>query len=236
MPTISFRIEDDLKERIDGLVDRMGLNVSALFRQALADKVEELEAGDEKAQLRLSLKERLGLVLQFRTLAELAKLGNNESEEEDCRRQIELLSSGYELHYRDLVGWFSTGFAARWSKEVIDILSMFADLNWAFDNFTPEQQAAIDHHAITFVGFDGNNETRQMGYARFYLFDMNNFQSLHQQAKATDVNSHCQMLPTYRRMLSVFRTLEVPGGYDPADHRLTVEQVSAVVTARYGAI
>jgi uncharacterized protein YfbU (UPF0304 family) len=230
MPTISFRIDDELKERIDALVESQGLNVSALFRDALTDKVDELEAGDEKAQFRISLKERLGLVLQLKTLE---KLATDEHDRADYARQIELLTSGYELHYRDLVEWFDVGFSARWCREVIDILSMFADLNWAFDGMPAEQQATVDRHAITFLGFDGNNETRQMAYARFFMFDMNRFQSLHKQGQETGLNSHCPMLLTYRRMLGAFRIIKVPGGNSLADHRLTVAQVNAVVAARH---
>lgn len=230
MPTISFRIDDELKERIDALVESQGLNVSALFRDALADKVDELEAGDEKAQFRISLKERLGLVLQLKTLE---KLATGDHDRAGYARQIELLTSGYELHYRDLVEWFDVGFSARWCREVIDILSMFADLNWAFENFTSEQQATVNRHAITFLGFDGNNETRQMAYARFFMFDMDRFQSLHKQAQETQLDSHQQMLPAYRRMLGVFRTLKATGGNSLADYRLTVDQVQAVVAARH---
>lgn len=233
MPTISFRIDDELKERIDVLAESQGFNTSALFRDALADKVEELEAGDEKAQFRISLKERLSLVLQLRILE---KLSVDEHERAEYAQQITLLTSGYELHYRDLVEWFDVGFSARWCREVIDILSMFADLNWAFDNMSAEQQATVDRHAITFIGFDGNNETPQMAYAKFFMFDMDRFQSLHKQGQETGLNSHCPMLPAYRRMLGMFRTIKVPRGNSLADHRLTVAQVNAVVAARHSCL
>ncbi len=43
MKTISIRIDDDIKQRWDALADRHGLNASHLMRQAIAEKLEELE-------------------------------------------------------------------------------------------------------------------------------------------------------------------------------------------------
>jgi predicted transcriptional regulator len=44
MKTISVRIDDELKRRLDRLTDAHGLNASHLMRQAIAEKLEELEA------------------------------------------------------------------------------------------------------------------------------------------------------------------------------------------------
>jgi RHH-type transcriptional regulator, rel operon repressor / antitoxin RelB len=41
--TVSIRIDDDIKRRWDALADAHGLNASHLMRQAIADKLEELE-------------------------------------------------------------------------------------------------------------------------------------------------------------------------------------------------
>ena len=43
MKTISVRIDDDLKKRLDRLTDAHGLNASHLMRQAITEKLEELE-------------------------------------------------------------------------------------------------------------------------------------------------------------------------------------------------
>jgi predicted DNA-binding protein len=53
MTTITFTIDDEVKARLDALASRHGLNTAALVREALLDKLEELEDHDV-------VKERLG--------------------------------------------------------------------------------------------------------------------------------------------------------------------------------
>lgn len=43
MATVSIRIDDDTKNRWNSLAKTHGLNQSELFRQAIIDKLEELE-------------------------------------------------------------------------------------------------------------------------------------------------------------------------------------------------
>jgi predicted DNA-binding protein len=43
MPSISVRVEDALKERLDRLARAQGLNLSHVPREAIAERVEELE-------------------------------------------------------------------------------------------------------------------------------------------------------------------------------------------------
>ncbi len=43
MKTISIRIDDGVKERWNDLADRHGLNQSRLMREAILEKLEELE-------------------------------------------------------------------------------------------------------------------------------------------------------------------------------------------------
>ncbi len=43
MKSISIRIDDNIKDRLDELSEKHGLNASRLMRQAIAEKLEELE-------------------------------------------------------------------------------------------------------------------------------------------------------------------------------------------------
>lgn len=205
MATVSFRVEDELKERIDRLAEDRGLNVSHLFRQALIDKLLEIEPhSEEESRFPLTVKERLALVLQLRTLAAVSSSG----EKEGLEKQIEALYSGYEFHYPDLITAFDNGLTRRASKEVLDILDMYADLSWGFQKL--KDKAGIKEADVWFPGFDGNNETRQMAYARYFLFDLDRYNSLHEQVKKNDCNSHCPMLHIYRKMLPVFKSRNRP--------------------------
>lgn len=43
MKSLSIRVDDDIKDRLDALSEKHGLNTSHLMRQAIAEKLEELE-------------------------------------------------------------------------------------------------------------------------------------------------------------------------------------------------
>ena len=43
MRSISIRVEDDLKQRLERLAQAHGLNLSQVLREAIAERVEELE-------------------------------------------------------------------------------------------------------------------------------------------------------------------------------------------------
>lgn len=205
MLTVSFRIEDEIKERLDHLAEDRGLNVSEIFRQALLDKLLEIEPkGTGENRFPLTIKERLALVLQLRTLA--AVCGTDEKE--SLRLQIEALQSGYEFHYPDLVTPFDNGLSRRTCIEVLDILEMYSELLWSFQKL--KDKSGVKETDIWFPGFDGNYEGRQMSYANYFLFDLDRYESLHNQVKKNRCNSHCPMLDTYRKMLRAFRPLKRP--------------------------
>ena len=43
MTTINFRIEDEVKERLDAVVNQLGLNQSKILRDAVLNTLDELE-------------------------------------------------------------------------------------------------------------------------------------------------------------------------------------------------
>jgi uncharacterized protein len=224
MATVSFRIEDEIKERWDRLAEDRGLNVSQIFRQALIEKLTEFEPkGEGENRFPLTTKERLSLVLQLRTLSAVTK---SEDEKKHLKTEIEALTSGYEFHYPDLVSYFDAGLSRRACAEVLDILDMYSELLWGFEGL--KDKAGLKKEDVAFPGFDGNNETRLMAYARYFLFDLNRYESLHEQVKKNSGNSHCPMLGTYRRMLMVFQTERKQ---KPCE-RLSAESIKAILAAR----
>lgn len=225
MATVSFRIEDEFKERLDRLAEDQGLNASHIFRQALIEKLLEVEPrGDGECRFPLTTKERLSLVIQLRTLAAVT---TDEHEKNHIETQIEALISGYEYHYPEMVAYYSNGLSRRACVEVLDILTMYSELKWAFDGL--RNKDGIKKDDVLFPGFDGNNETSQMCYAMYFLFKLDRFNSLHEQAKKNGCNSHCPMLTTYRRMLTVFQTERKRTG---SSARLSVASIKAILAAR----
>ncbi len=55
MTSVTFRLDDSLNQRFDGLVAKLGLNKSSVMRDAIAAKLDELE---EVLTIQQRLKER----------------------------------------------------------------------------------------------------------------------------------------------------------------------------------
>jgi len=91
-------------------------------------------------------------------------------------------------------------------REVVDILDMWSFMESAYLRLSKEDRERIKVEAdplgggIEFPGFDGNNETEHLGIARFMIDKMRRFESF----KGRELNSHCPLLPSYRRMFGIF--------------------------------
>ena len=108
--------------------------------------------------------------------------------------------------------------------EVISILQMFRILNGQYRKLTDKE--GITERYTTFLGFDGNNETKQFAFARFYCVDMGNFDEFH----ALDFNSHMRLLPKYRAMLTKFNEVQSLMNYED----LSKDQIADIVSAKPG--
>lgn len=164
----------------------------------------------------LSKKERLLLINQYRILALL----DEEGEADYYRKCIRILESGYEFHYHLLDQFIDDPMIAEESHEIIDILSMFRVLNDSYKRL--EDKSGIEEWQIKFVGFDGNNETGEMGYVRFLARHDERFTDVIDPDRC---NSHCPTLDRYRKMLEHFRR------NFPDSQILTKEQMLEVAAA-----
>jgi uncharacterized protein YfbU (UPF0304 family) len=112
----------------------------------------------------------------------------------------EALECGYELEYEELCqNIYKEGdtLSNEACEEVINILDMFDNLKRCFDALPPK--SGIEEGRVKFPGFDGNHETKQMAYARYFCDGRTpRFTDL---PRANNFNSHMQSLPRYRSML-----------------------------------
>lgn len=145
------------------------------------------------SNLRLSRTERLILSNQYQILERLYP-----DDAEYLQQTRQALERGYALHYKDAVENIDEDeLSAEDCVEVLDILSMFTALDRAYSKLT--DKSGIDEWRVKFAGFDGNNESRLMGYTRYFFnYDGGRFKELH---RGDDFNSHIPMLATYRTML-----------------------------------
>ena len=79
---------------------------------------------------------------------------------------------------------------------------MFRGITYSYNNLKREgEQGSLTPEMIQFKGFDGNNETKQMSYATYFIVDLDRYSEI-QEYSNNYYNSHGRMLPKYRAMLA----------------------------------
>jgi uncharacterized protein len=97
---------------------------------------------------------------------------------------------------------------------------MYRDLSFSF-NQLPDK-SGIEEHEAKFPGFDGNNESLQLGFAQFLIEDEGKFA---ESKNAGDgLNSHVPLLEMFRRMLPVWKELKHKQPLEKADIQAVIAQ------------
>jgi hypothetical protein len=118
-----------------------------------------------------------------------------------------ILERGYKLHYQDLLPHIDEDeFSDKDAREVIGILGMFEVLQDSLANVGDME--GVEDYMLRFAGFDGNNESDQLGYLRFLVKQQERFK--HVVADLRDYNSHAPLLTAYRKMLERYERLGSP--------------------------
>jgi uncharacterized protein YfbU (UPF0304 family) len=165
--------------------------------------------------LELSESERLILSNQYKILEELYPNQANE-----YRQHRKIVEDGYALDYDEISRHIYDELTPNDCTEVLDILSMHRALFQSAQALTDEPTITISFH-----GFDGNNETKQMAYTRFYLDELQRFTELTGIAQSSDYNSHYPTLERYRLMLDEWNQC--------ADkNNLTREEIERIINVR----
>ena len=167
--------------------------------------------------MELSKKERLAFIYQLRILEALYP---DEATEFSNHRTA--LENGYALHYDWMAEQLSDEMSEEECREVLDILDMYRAITFGLDNLEKDD-VLQNHHLAKFPGFDGNNEGRQMSYARYYIVDLDRYSEL-KGSEYPRFNSHKRMLNTYQAMIERWKSLE-----DKFD--LSRDQVAAILGA-----
>jgi uncharacterized protein YfbU (UPF0304 family) len=90
-------------------------------------------------------------------------------------------------------------------KFVLDSLHVFELIQ---DGIKKGMEPKTEHPMIQFPGFDGNNETKLMSYARHVVENENRFESVERSFQ--DFNSHMPTVEIYQRMISAWERLGKP--------------------------
>jgi uncharacterized protein YfbU (UPF0304 family) len=171
--------------------------------------------------MKLSRIERLMLSNQFLILESLYP-----NEAQGYAEQRQAIEKGYELHYENSIQhiYNSTDIMSESEcKEVIDILSIFDEIKLSYERLS--EKSGIDELKINFPGFDGNNESKQLSYAKYYCkHDGGRFSSL------KIINSHFPVLERYLRMIIIWKKIKQQKKIEQ-DGLLTKHQIIEILDA-----
>ncbi|EJC3722574.1 YfbU family protein [Enterococcus faecium] len=155
--------------------------------------------------------QRLSLVNQFELLAKFDDQNRSYYE-----RKIEILREGYEYHYDDEI-WneLSDPLPEEDSRFVLDVLSMYRDINFSKKNLNSSDNQNIKLHATYFRGFDYNDpkEIKLAFYAKFFIEKLDRFPELVSDKEFDGFNSHQLMTSTYNKYLSNYKEVKTLSNY-----------------------
>ena len=92
-------------------------------------------------------------------------------------------------------------------KNVIDILDVWDFVEAGLEKLPEDERSALmerlDRPSVTFIGFDGNNETTELSIARFLITKLDRFARFADR----DLNSHSPSLAGHMRMVLAFEPI-----------------------------
>lgn len=228
MATLTIRVDDDLRDDLERAARDRGTNVSELIRAGISRVLgRDGDSPRGRTPRTLTAVERRTLSYQHLILADLAE---DEELVRHHRRRAEALEAGYTAEYEDEFVDIEPELTPADCELVWDILDMFRVLRTSVERVKAEDIADIPDYVFQLRGFDGNDgyESQLCRYAR-HMMANGRWDDLDDFLKRENGNSHARMLPTYQRMLAVFkpiwrRRLHGRGeGYD-----LSVEELKEV--------
>jgi uncharacterized protein len=235
MATISIRVEDDLKDRVEEVAAGEGMSVSEWTRKLFRTEL-GMDVPSWSAPSSLSKGNRLHLAMLHRLL-QLAS--DDDDEVEHHTRMIEVLQKGFTGEYDDEFAAIQDELPLDECRLVWDILDMFRVIGGSVEKLGIESLKAVDgnaQNALEFRGFDFNDsrEGRLAGYAAHVTRDGRwaelavHFDDNHERG-----NSHMPVLGSYLRMLAVFQPFwaDMVSGPNRGRYHLTHDELLAIVKA-----
>jgi uncharacterized protein YfbU (UPF0304 family) len=174
--------------------------------------------------MKLTRTERWMLANQFKILEKV------DPESADYYQECQdIVQKGYEMEY----SWISQHvydekdcLSVDECGELYDILSMHSDLKYSYEALA--DKSGIDPSDLKFWGFDGNNETKWLGYCR-HVCDGHE-KKFGELERADNFNSHMPTLDMYRRMLKVWQPISP--GKRGISQGLSADQITEIIKAR----
>lgn len=143
---------------------------------------------------------------------------------EQYKELQEALEWGYSWHYDEYcpVCRNEDMMSEEECREVVAILELHRRLKWLYDALPDSEKKDIDPYEIAFHGFDGNEETKQMAYAKWFC--NRRLKQYEELQRPEGFNSHAPVLRRYRAMLREWEKLG-------KKLQLTKEEIMRIVAA-----
>lgn len=163
------------------------------------------------SEMQLTRVERWMLANQYRIRAILEP-----DYTDDFNHAAQALEDGYEHEYDHLAKHINhDGLSDADGDFVQDVMQMYMLMQMVFDQLSEEEKVEVGEHRVVFPGFDGNNETMQMAYARWIVEDPMQFKSL--RAENRNFNSHRRTLGRYQIVLGRWEEVRPKNDYTKED-------------------
>ena len=146
--------------------------------------------------MHLTPQEKLILHNQFEILKHV-----NPDDFSRYQEKQEILEIGSDTDCEELFN-FLNGTPNEVASEVWDILDMFKALTFSYDKLS--DVADLKREDVLFSGFDGNEECSYYIYAQWLIEERNKYQEF----ATCEVNSHCNRLDVYRKMMGIYNTVK----------------------------
>lgn len=214
MVGISIRLEDQLKERLDEVAAKQNTSISEIIRDALEEKLKIADRKHESTSSLPSRNERLMLSNQYEILSIL-----DPESAASHRKKKKIIQDGYSLNYGWMTNYIEPEVSKKTCVEVLRILDMYSALGDSL--YRLDNKDGISEEDVSFSGFDGNNETDLMAYAKFLIFDEGKFSDL-LDVSGFALNSHFPIMNSYRKCLDRWASKKEP-------HRMDVETIRYII-------
>ncbi len=207
MPTISIRVPDELRERLENMARDSNSSMSAAITEVLrsATGMGREDYPEDMSPVTLSSANRMILLNQERLLASVD--GIDDDERERHLRNAEILSDGYTGLYSEVFVELRPEVSSRLCDEVYDILDMFRVLRFSYEALSSEEKSQIDEHEISYQGFDFQRDEGRLAELVNFIVDKETYSELLPEIEkyTDDGNSHGPRQEVYERMLRCFK-------------------------------
>jgi len=153
--------------------------------------------------MKISKVERLILANQFQLLS---MEENNYISQETAENYSKILLEGYELLYDDIFSGMDEVVIPEKCRFVLDVLNMYRTISNSYLEISKERSFTLTKEDIAFRGFDGNNETEEYSFLKFFIEDYGRFDDL-EENEYMEFNSHWPSISRYEEELDKYNKI-----------------------------